>query len=29
MLPLRAVVKSQRYVKLWDYALKEKRQIAC
>ena len=29
MLPLRAVVKSQRYVKLWDYALKGKRQIAC
>lgn len=29
MLKIRAVVKSQRYVKLWDYTLKEKRQIAC
>lgn len=29
MLTLRAVVKSQRYVKMWDYVLKEKRQIAC
>jgi hypothetical protein len=29
MLPLRAVIKSQRYTELWAYALKGKRQIAC